>query len=384
MKAWMLALCCLALLGTAGCRTPPAIALLERENRDLEDRVYELADLVDQLRSENGELRSRLGTGEEEGPAPLGGLGLPLELTEPASRPRPTGSDVPDPSQLGSPDVEVPPPEKPDEPAPESGLDREVAPPPAPLPAGPTERTEAPKWNGASTSAAALRDHPAAAQQTAQFAADRAQAASGNTQVAAITLNQRLTGGCNLDGRAGDEGILVQIEPRDSDGQLVAAAAPVKVVVLDPHLSGEAARVARWDFSADEVTRRSQESPPLEGIRLEMVWPAAPPVHDRLHLFVRYETDDGRKLEADRAIQIDVPGLKPQVAEPAGVGTPDLEASRSASRWQGKPPAVTPLPATEPLRTARLPRPARPAPESPPSQATPTKRSVPAWSPDRP
>jgi hypothetical protein len=382
MKARLLALCCLALLGSAGCRTRPAITLLEHENRDLEDRVYELADLVDQLRCENADLHERLGT-EEGGPEPIG-LGLPLELTEPSPRPRSTGAEIPDPGGLESLDVEVPPLDTPVEPPPGSDREGGGAPPPAPLPAWPTQRTEAPKWNGASDAAPEPPNPRTAAQQTAQLVAEQPQPAADNTVVAAITLNQRLTRGYNLDGRDGDEGILVEIEPRDAGGQLVAAAAPVAVVVLDPHLAGDAARVARWDFSAEEITRRCRKAPDAEGIRLEMVWPGAPPIHDRLHLFVRYQTDDGRNLEADQTIEIDVPGLEPELAKSAGQSDPVPEASPSASRWQGKPVAVTPLPTTEAARTARLPRRARPAPESPASEATAPKRSVPAWSPDRP
>jgi hypothetical protein len=385
MKSWPLAVYCVALLAMAGCRTPPVIALLEQENRDLEDRVYELADLVDECRRENQELRKRLGTDDgRQGPI---GLGLPLELTEPDSGPRPIETEIPDPRELESLDIEVPSADMSDQPLLERQREGGGARPPDSLPAWPTERTEAPKWNGASDAAAARQGHRVAAQQTAQLVADRTQVAADNTRVATITLDERITGGYNLDGRAGDEGIVVQIEPRDSNGQLVPTAAPVAVVVLDPHLSGEAARVARWDFSAEEVAEPYRKSPHSEGIRLEMVWPGAPPLHDRLHLFVRYVTNDGRKIEADRPIEIDLPVLDVQVPMSAGLSKQLPEASRAASGWQGKPSVVTPLPGSEPLRTAQVPRqprpPTTPPPESPPPQVSPPTRTRPVWSPDR-
>ena len=59
MKSWPILFVGGALLAAAGCRVPPAIALLEQENRDLEDRVYQLADLVDQYRCENEALKQR-------------------------------------------------------------------------------------------------------------------------------------------------------------------------------------------------------------------------------------------------------------------------------------------------------------------------------------
>jgi hypothetical protein len=123
--------------------------------------------------------------------------------------------------------------------------------------------------------------------------------------------------------------------------------------------------VARWDFTAEEVARRCRQPPHAEGIRLEMVWPGPPPVHDRLHLFVRYVTGDGRKLQTDRPIAVDVPGLEAQGPMPDELSDPMPESSQAASGWQGRPAAVTPLPALEP-----------------PPVSTP-KRARPVWSPDR-
>jgi hypothetical protein len=39
-----------------------------------------------------------------------------------------------------------------------------------------------------------------------------------------------------------------------------------------------------------------------------MPWPAATPTTDKLHLFVRYETPDGRRLQTDREVFIAQPG----------------------------------------------------------------------------
>ena len=49
-------------------------------------------------------------------------------------------------------------------------------------------------------------------------------------------------------------------------------------------------------------------SSPDRGIKLEVPWPAAAPTSNRLKLFVRYETADGRRLQADRDVFITPPG----------------------------------------------------------------------------
>src|SRR5436853_6112373 len=43
-------------------------------------------------------------------------------------------------------------------------------------------------------------------------------------------------------------------------------------------------------------------------IKLEVPWPASAPAASRLKLFVRYETSDGRRLQADREIFVTPPG----------------------------------------------------------------------------
>ncbi len=127
-------------------------------------------------------------------------------------------------------------------------------------------------------------------------------------RVTHIYLNPRLTGGADLDGRPGDDGISVVIEPRNAAGQFVAVAGALSIVVLDPALQGEAARVARWDFTVHETREMMTESVFGKGIHLRLPWPNQAPTNAKLHLFVRYTAADGSRLEADREIFVEPPG----------------------------------------------------------------------------
>ena len=80
-----------------------------------------------------------------------------------------------------------------------------------------------------------------------------ASALRDNAAVAQITLHPALTGGIGTSGRHGDEGLLVVVEPRDFAGNIVNASGSVSVALLDPALTGEQARLARWDFTAAET-----------------------------------------------------------------------------------------------------------------------------------
>lgn len=377
MKSWPLAIFCVAGLAMVGCRAaPPAVTLLEQENRQLEARLYELADLVEDSRQENERLRRRLNRYERDGGP--SGLDSKDDAPEPLLEPALPGPDLDLPGGLQSPKVEMPS-------AAISGgkfleklSGRSTAAPDVRLPAPPNEEA----LHQATTPDPSVGDRER--QPTTD---DDVPCQADNTRVAAITLNERLTGGYDLDRRAGHEGIITVVEPRDRDGRLVPAAAPVSVVLLDPALPGDAARVARWDLTADEVAQRYRKTPLSEGIHLELVWPRALPIHSRLHLFVRYLTDDGRKLQGDRDIEIDVPALEAQRPMPAANAQSSREPAQRTTEWQQRRAPATRPPADEPTRTALVPRatspPTVPSEQSRSSSESSARRR-PAWSPDRP
>lgn len=164
-----------------------------------------------------------------------------------------------------------------------------------------------------------------------------------------LVINTRLTGGMNRDGREGDEGLLVVFEPRDAAGNLVNWPGKVSVVAMDPSLEGAAARVARWDFSSDEVTNHTMSTVFGRGLQFELPWPSNPPSSRELVVFVRFTTDDGRKLTAETPILIDPPG--------ADAPGQDRQTKRPVkqARSDGEPKSRVkePEPRKEVQRTAR-------------------------------
>ncbi|HEX5103575.1 MAG TPA: hypothetical protein VFV87_07185 [Pirellulaceae bacterium] len=198
-------------------------------------------------------------------------------------------------------------------------------------------------------------------------------------QVTHLFLNPLMTGGADFDRQPGDEGLSIVLEPRNAADEYVPQAGAVSVVVLDPARQGEAARIARWDFTLSATQQKLQDASAAPGICLEMPWPASPPTNNRLKLYVRYETADGRQLQTDREIFITPPG-------------------QLAQRWTPRPPDRLQAPAAAPQTSAPATSPPAsvisqlPAAESAPkllqppaalSSEAPQKLAAPQWSPYR-
>jgi hypothetical protein len=357
MKPWLLVVLGLALPAFAGCRTDPAIPLLERElyrkDKEINRLQWQIEDLQDLLNSGEERTVKRDRSSEDREPEAGGrrnhrganGNGVKPPMTEPGT---PTNKvpdillpkDIPEvPKHLRNPSSN------------RSGEDGPA------LEEGPERFSSRPASISAAAgvAASAIPFNP-----------------SGNSrQVASVELDRMRTGGINSGDRSGDQGLLVVIEPRDAAGRAVDAPADVNVAVLDPALEGEAARVARWNFTAAETAGLFRRTNAGGAMHLAMAWPANPPKHNKLHLFVRYVTADGRKVETNQPIEIALPGDKTArwtAAESSRFADPPIEqdAVAGSGRRNEMPPARTPGP--------------------PPYMATRTSASNPerpVWSPDR-
>ncbi len=274
------------LVSSSGCRTPRNVLALREENRQLEERLYQVAALLADCRRENRRLREELKAwvespepglsfqkpedrvpGAERGEQLLREPGLPKIHVEGVPQPDPTSGGL-WPSESGG-----------------SG--------------GPY----LPELSGHQKATHTVV-RPTGAYSGRNRMPDPKALLANSRKVDRIELNAQLTGGWDADAVAGDEGIRVMIEPRGPDGQLLPAAGSISVVVIDPALAGAEARLARWDISPEDCAERFYSGPEGEGILLHLTWPTRVPVHSRLHLFVRFTTEDGRKIERDTPLTV--------------------------------------------------------------------------------
>ncbi len=325
-------------VSAVGCKVSKQDAeLLERDLRIQEDEIYSLRDCVDTYqhkleacRQENRALRQELAArgGSVDSMVPPSLDRGPAVDLGPAETYSP-GAELSPPTESG--DLrEAPPFRRPAISPPDGAVPEGVPPDGARLEQLPLEEGEpaelVPAADGAMQGAAVAGESGVAVAQYSQpregatRAKELLKRLSGPTEepqivdpvhdleVTEITLNKMLTGGMNRDKRHGDEGVMVVVEPRNPKNQIVEAFGDISIVVLDPALEGEAARVARWDITSQELEHRFRNRQLGRGFQLLLPWPGDPPQHSTLHLFVRFVAADGRKLIVDRPLEIEPPG----------------------------------------------------------------------------
>lgn len=323
-----------------GCRVPRQISALQEENRQLEERLYQIADLLAECRRENRRLRQEL---EASQALPAGREQTPE--AGPTTREQPPQSGGED----ALPKIRV---EGVPQPDPQGKL------PPLEVPrTNPLERETPESPSGSVTTHPPLATAVAAANLSHIQSPLVVARSADSREVHQLELNPQFTGGWNADGQPGDEGITVLLEPRDAAGRLLRVAAPVSVVVVDPALPGEDARLGRWDLSADEVAQAFVQMPSQSGILLHLAWGEKIPVHSRLHLFVRLITSDGRKLQRDMPIKVEllpaVTGASPSrgtAVKPEGDGSPGLPGNERPLELPQEPRSARRPPVWSPIR----------------------------------
>ena len=158
---------------------------------------------------------------------------------------------------------------------------------------------------------------------------------ANDIRVARIVLNSRLSGGYDFDGKPGDDGLLLVIEPQNTAGQYLPLPGDLTITVEDPRRAGADARVARWDFNAVETVDHMKKTLLGRGIHLKLPWPNQPPDQTTLKVFATYQSTDGRQLDTSRTVRVDLGSNRDPIAGSAPAApfqTRLLPKNRQATR----------------------------------------------------
>ena len=336
MKAYWILFLCLSCVWTCGCvgTRKRQVNALERENSQLNGLLWEMEFQLESLEDENSDLKRRLADEDQD---------------QGESEPRPRRAKEPvkaepfDPGEFRPPTIEFP-----SEPSPDGTVPDSLLP-------GPTS-ARSPAVPGVS---ATSHEEPAILEPSIEVVPPE-EVSLDSRRIKRIALAP-LIGTLHSDNKPGDDGLVIVVEPWDGSNQMLADAARITVVLIDPAESGEAARYAQWQFDAKEAAKLFRDGD-LPGLHLELPWPGDPPRHDQLHLFVRYTTSDGRQLEADSLVEVELGGRGRWVATEAPRLRP-YEQPVQPANMAPTPPAIPHLlPADSVATEAKPVVPARSAP----------------------
>ncbi len=123
-----------------------------------------------------------------------------------------------------------------------------------------------------------------------------------------IALNRSVSGGQDLDGVPGHEGLELLIQPQTQFGNVVQSPGELVVSAFDAGESQSRKRVGIWRFAPNEVKNFFVKQEYAErGILLHLPWDRITPTSRKLKIVVRYTTRDQRQLETSTVIDIEPP-----------------------------------------------------------------------------
>ena len=119
----------------------------------------------------------------------------------------------------------------------------------------------------------------------------------------------RYTGGLDVDGEPGDEGVRVLLQPVDRQGSTLKATGDVTIELYD--LAADAdRRIGQYHFPVEEIGEHWSQGFGGGQFSFDCLWQGPPPTCDTLTVravFVDYLT--GRTLTAQEAVEVSPPAL---------------------------------------------------------------------------
>lgn len=117
----------------------------------------------------------------------------------------------------------------------------------------------------------------------------------------------RYTGGVNLDGKEGDDGIRVYLIPQDADGHTLKAAGHVRVQLFDLAAGEKGRLIATCEFAVETIGKKWAGGFLTKHYKFDCPW-KSPPGHAEITVrasFTDYLT--GKEFTAQKVCKVDLP-----------------------------------------------------------------------------
>ncbi len=121
---------------------------------------------------------------------------------------------------------------------------------------------------------------------------------NANGEVSQIVISRNVSGGQDLDGSPGHEGLALLIQPLDRSGRIQKQAGQLTVRVVERKPVASDRQIGLWQFTSQETESfLVKDGEPEQGILLHLPWNKQLPQGRSLTVFVSYLTNDRRQLE---------------------------------------------------------------------------------------
>jgi hypothetical protein len=125
--------------------------------------------------------------------------------------------------------------------------------------------------------------------------------------VSAIKLG-RYTAGVDLDGKDGDDGVRVYLQPVDGDGHAIKAAGAVTIQLFDLAAKAEENLLGEYNYPAEEIAKNWSAGFLTYHYRFDCPWKSSPPTHPEITVRVAF-TDylTGKQFTAQKVCTVHLP-----------------------------------------------------------------------------
>lgn len=122
-------------------------------------------------------------------------------------------------------------------------------------------------------------------------------------RIVELAFHPTMTRSVDMDEKAGDDGVMMVIQPKNMSGQFIPLKAQLTVLILDPSLPQTQATIGYRKFSEAEVAAKTEPIGARQGIHLQLPWRAgANPRADRVIVMVKSTHENGKELVGSRDV----------------------------------------------------------------------------------
>lgn len=147
---------------------------------------------------------------------------------------------------------------------------------------------------------------PAIGPSTNTGSATTGSATPSDTRIRQIEFHPGLCRVIRRHGNVGEEGIALVLVPRNQKYEFVAASGKITVVLEEPG-EGQARRLGKWEYTAQEAAELLEPVGSAQGIHLELPWQENKPQTNLIDVYVRFTDDQGITMVNHRQIHLRKP-----------------------------------------------------------------------------